>query len=56
MSHYRHLETDRSKELESDPNEAIFTETFSDLPWELRDELDFPSQEFEATPIEELTL
>ena len=55
MSHYRHLDADRWAELEPDPTEAIFTETFSELPWELRGELDLPD-DVDPIPLSELSL
>lgn len=30
---------------EADPTEVIFAESFSDLPWELRDPIDLPTND-----------
>lgn len=55
---YLHIDNqDRWNELETDPAEAIFGESISSLPWNLREELDVdPEAEKFLDPISEVTL
>ena len=58
MTYHAFKENDnRWVDQEADPTEAVFAETFNDLPWELRDEQDFPSMGDElVSPIAAVTL